>query len=134
LNGSGSDVDGTIASYQWTKISGPSQYSIVSAKKAQTTVNNLSQGTYQFELTVTDNQGATGKDTVIVTVYAAAQTLNQPPTVNAGPDVTITLPNNNVTLSGSASIPTACILSMDSNFGPADDIISPTQLARTSPI
>jgi hypothetical protein len=72
MNGSGSDADGTIASYQWTKISGPSQYSIVSATQAQTTVNNLSQGTYQFVLTVTDNQGAKGNDTVTVTVTAAA--------------------------------------------------------------
>src|SRR5204862_354977 len=100
LNGSGSDADGTIASYQWTKISGPSQYSIVSATQAQTTVNNLSQGAYQFVLTVTDNQGAARKDTVNVTVNAAA---NQSPTANAGPDINITLPTNNVTLNGSGS-------------------------------
>src|SRR5206468_4242418 len=100
LNGSGSDADGTIASYQWTKILGPSQYSIGSATQAQTTVNNLSQGAYQFVLTVTDNQGAAGKDTVTVTVNAAA---NQSPTANAGPDINITLPTNNVRLNGSGS-------------------------------
>ncbi|MGN6532524.1 MAG: PKD domain-containing protein, partial [Ginsengibacter sp.] len=31
LNGSGNDSDGTIASYQWTKVSGPSSYTITNA-------------------------------------------------------------------------------------------------------
>ncbi len=68
LFGSGNDPDGNIASYQWTKISGPSQYNIASSTQAQTVINNLVQGVYQFQLTVTDNLGATGKDTVKVTV------------------------------------------------------------------
>ena len=83
LNGSGTDADGTIASYQWTKISGPSTFTIVSPSQAQTAVNNLVQGTYQFQLTVTDNQGATATDTVVITVNPAA---NIPPTANAGTD------------------------------------------------
>ncbi len=103
-----------IASYQWTKISGPSQYNIVSPTQAQTVINNLVQGVYQFQLTVTDNLGATGIDTVKVTVNPA----NIPPTANAGPDQTITLPTNTVTLFGSGNDPdgTYCFLSMDKNF------------------
>src|SRR5207249_178246 len=97
LNGSGSDPDGTIASYQWTKVSGPTQYTIASSTQAQTTVNNLAQGIYQFELKVTDNQGATGQDTVTVNVNAAP---NQPPVANAGTDQSITLPTNSLTLFG----------------------------------
>src|SRR6185369_7337307 len=84
LSGSGSDPDGTIASYKWSKVSGPSQYNIGSSTKAQTTVNNLIQGTYQFELTVTDNAGASSKDTMKVIVNAASTPINQPPTANAG--------------------------------------------------
>jgi hypothetical protein len=72
LKGSGTDADGTISSYLWTKIAGPSNPSIATPNQAQATVSNLLQGTYQFELKVTDNGGATGKDTVSVTVLAAA--------------------------------------------------------------
>lgn len=68
LNGSGTDVDGTIASYQWLRIDGPTQYSIATATQAQTAVNNLAQGTYQFVLIVTDSKGAKARDTVTVTV------------------------------------------------------------------
>lgn len=68
LSGSGTDPDGTIVAYSWTKISGPTTYTISSASQAQTTINNLVQGTYVFQLTVTDNSGATGSDQVTVTV------------------------------------------------------------------
>jgi hypothetical protein len=71
LSGSATD-DGTISSYAWTKIAGPSSFVIVSPNAATTAVNSLVQGVYQFVLTATDNNGATGKDTMKVTVNAAA--------------------------------------------------------------
>lgn len=108
LAGSGSDPDGSIASYQWTKISGPSQFTIVSPTQAQTVINNLVQGVYQFQLKVTDNLGATGTDVVTVTVNAAS---NQAPTANAGSNQNITLPINSVTLIGSGSDPDGSISS-----------------------
>ncbi|MCC7400754.1 MAG: tandem-95 repeat protein [Chitinophagaceae bacterium] len=127
LNGSGSDADGSITSYQWAKISGPSQFTIVSPTQAQTVINNLVQGVYQFELTVTDNLGATGKDTVTVTVNPAN---NQPPTATAGVNQNITLPNNTVTLNGSGSDPDGSIASYQWTkiSGPSQfSIVSPTQ-------
>ena len=57
------------------------------------------QGVYSFELRVTDNNGAFGRDTMQVTVNAA----NIPPTANAGQNQVITLPTNYVTLSGSGT-------------------------------
>src|SRR5215207_10056557 len=71
LNGSATDADGSITSYQWTKISGPSA-SIVNAGNAITQVNNLVPGEYSFELSAVDAQGATGRDTVQVFVYKTA--------------------------------------------------------------
>lgn len=71
LNGSGTDADGTIASYLWKKISGPTQGTIVSSATATTAVSNLAQGTYSFELTVTDNSGQSAKSNVQVTVESA---------------------------------------------------------------
>ena len=101
LNGTASsDPDGTIASYAWSWVSGPSQYSITNAAAATTTLTNLAQGTYVFKLTVTDNSGASASTTVKVIVNPAP---NQPPVANAGSDITITLPTNSTTLNGTAS-------------------------------
>jgi hypothetical protein len=100
LSGSGSDADGTIVSYLWTKISGPSSGTIPNINSAATSVTGLVQGVYLFQLEVTDNNGATGTDMMQVTVNAAA---NIPPIANAGADQTITLPNSGVMLSGSGS-------------------------------
>ena len=101
LSGSGTDPDGTITAYSWVKISGPGVGTITSPSSASTTVTGLTTiGVYKYELTVTDNNSATGKDTMQVTVVAAA---NVPPTANAGPDQTITLPTNSVSLPGSGT-------------------------------
>jgi hypothetical protein len=102
LSGSGSDGDGTIASYAWTKVSGPAGETISSPSTASSAVNNLSEGVYTFRLTVTDNAGALASDDVLVTVNATTPS-NQPPTVSAGADQTITLPTSSVNLTGSAT-------------------------------
>src|SRR5690606_2536107 len=63
LNGNGSvDPDGSIASYQWTKVSGPAQFAISNAGVVNPVVSNLTTGVYVLELLVTDNKGATDKD------------------------------------------------------------------------
>ena len=100
LSGSGSDADGTISSYNWTKISGPASYTIVNPGSAATDVTGLVQGVYQFQLQITDNNGAVGTDIVRVTVNAAA---NIPPVANAGSDQTITFPVDSTTLLGNGS-------------------------------
>ncbi len=74
LTGSGTDPDGTIASYLWTYISGPAGSIIGSATKAQTLISNLTQGVYVFKLKVTDNNGATASNQMQLTVKAATGT------------------------------------------------------------
>ena len=104
LNGSASsDPDGTIAKYQWTKIAGPASYDIVSPGDSSTSVRSLVAGIYQFELKVTDDGGLYSLDTVQITVLALGQQ-NQPPVACAGPDQSITLPVNDVTLDGRCSV------------------------------
>lgn len=100
LAGSGSDPDGKVVSYLWTKISGPSAFNIVNPKSAVTDVSGLTEGVYQFQLTVTDDKGATGSATIKVTVNSAT---NKAPVANAGSDKTTTLPINAVTLTGSGT-------------------------------
>jgi len=84
--GKGTDVDGTVTAYHWVKISGPSKGSIGNASSPTVLLTNLGQGVYLYELTVTDNNGAKGKDTVQVTVNAATATTATPSLqVVAGP-------------------------------------------------
>lgn len=108
LVGSGTDADGTITAYAWSKVSGPSGGTIASPTSATTNITALVQGTYVFRLTVTDNSSSTATDNVTVVVNPST---NQVPTANAGPDVTIQLPTNTTTLSGSGTDPDGTISS-----------------------
>jgi gliding motility-associated-like protein len=81
LNGSASaDSDGNITFFTWRKIDGPSSFTIQSENLSITSVNNLVEGIYQFELTVSDNFGVPDMDTVSVTVRKAVIT-NLPPVI-----------------------------------------------------
>ena len=62
------DADGWITSFKWTKISGPSSYSIVSPTSNYTKLTGLVVGTYVFRVTVTDNKGGTDTDDVTVKI------------------------------------------------------------------
>lgn len=70
LNGTLSfDPDGgVINAYSWIQISGPNTVSMSNENGATNRVCGLIEGEYQFELTVTDDEGETGTDVIIVTV------------------------------------------------------------------
>ena len=69
LDGSGStDPDDGIATYAWTQESGPSEATLVGQDSSVLTVSILDEGTYVFELQVTDQAGASTMDQVEVTV------------------------------------------------------------------
>jgi hypothetical protein len=71
LNGAASkDPDGSIASYTWSKVSGPSSYVLSNPNAISPVLSNLVEGVYVFRLQVKDNQGATGSDDVTITVKA----------------------------------------------------------------
>jgi alpha-tubulin suppressor-like RCC1 family protein len=102
LDGSASyDSDGTITSYSWVQLSGNGGVTIQGSSQVQPAIYGLTPGTYVFQLTVTDNFGATGTATVTITVDAAATV--QAPVANAGADTSIALPANSVVLDGSGS-------------------------------
>lgn len=102
LNGTASyDPDGTIMAWRWTKIAGPScQFN--HADSAITKADQLMQGIYLFELQVTDDKGASAKDTLQIIVNVASGN-NHPPIAVAGADLTITFPNDSISLDGSSS-------------------------------
>jgi hypothetical protein len=62
------DLDSNIASYLWTKVSGPASYRISNPDQPLTTVTGLAEGSFVFQLTVRDALGLTSTDTVRVTV------------------------------------------------------------------
>lgn len=68
LSGSGGDADGSIPTFRWAKIYGPNTGTITNPNSASTTVTELTQGNYKFQLTVADNQGAIAADSMQVTV------------------------------------------------------------------
>jgi|GEM_PF-6707808 hypothetical protein len=69
LSGSVSDPMGTIVSYEWTQLAGPSQTILVNKNNRTTIARNLSlSGLYVFELKVIDNRGLTGRDSVDINV------------------------------------------------------------------
>jgi len=87
LSGLGSDPDGVIAAYAWSQVAGP-EVGLDGATNAVATfvAPPVSEDTVlTFQLTVTDDQGGTGDDTVDVTVSSA----NVPPVADAGLDATV---------------------------------------------
>ena len=100
LTGSGTDTDGTIASYSWTQTAG-STVTLANASSASATfsapdISETEQLT--FQLTVTDNDGATASDSVNVTVNP----ISILPIAQAGEDQSV-MTGSEVILAGSGT-------------------------------
>jgi fibro-slime domain-containing protein/RHS repeat-associated protein len=100
LNGTATD-DGLPANSSltasWRVVSGPGPVTFADASSLTTNATFVDPGDYVLELKVSDGQ-LFSTDTLTITVIPR----NQPPTVEAGPDQEIELPNS-ATLNGSAS-------------------------------
>ena len=71
----------------WSKVSGPGAVTFARADSPTTDVTFGAVGTYELKLTASDSEFTRG-DTVVVEVLPG----NEPPTVNAGPDLSVTHP------------------------------------------
>jgi hypothetical protein len=72
LNGSGSSAPAGIKTYEWTKISGPSNYNIVNKNAISPVIKDLALGSYVFRLQITDKKGVIASDEVTVNVTQAS--------------------------------------------------------------
>jgi len=103
LNGNGFDSDGSVDSFLWTQISGPS-VSLANENNATTTFDAPtvdSNTTLIFRLTVTDNASDSTTSDVTINILDK-ESNNLAPTANAGDDQTI-IESLTVDLNGSGS-------------------------------
>ncbi|KGJ89257.1 hypothetical protein ND16A_2150 [Thalassotalea sp. ND16A] len=125
-----SDSDGTIVSYNWTEHGN-------TINNAPTFTITMPIGVHTVQLEVTDNQGATSTDIVVITVLAATPTApidsfsGSPTTITAGEsailswtttgaDSVVINAGPNLPLDGSISVsPTATTLYILTAIGPA---------------
>ena len=75
LIGSAIDANGIVTNYKWTKISGP-KGTIVSPDSRVTSIKGLMEGTYIFQLMITNNNGITATDIVQIDVITTAASSN----------------------------------------------------------
>ncbi|WP_455206099.1 PKD domain-containing protein [Kaarinaea lacus] len=102
VSGSGSDSDGSISSYAWTQVSGPTVM-LTNADMAMVSFvapDVMADTAITLRLEVTDNSGATDTDDVIITIIPVAN--NQPPTVTVGADRLVN-GTDDVTISANAN-------------------------------
>lgn len=105
LNGTVNDDGqpaGSSVSISWSKVSGPGTVTFTNASAAATSASFSVAGTYVLRLTADDSEYASSAD-VTVTVNPDPGQVNQPPSVNPGPNQTISLPTDTVTLNGTAT-------------------------------
>ena len=88
LTGTGSDPDGGTLGFQWTFVSRPagSNATITNANAANASFVADVAGAFELRLTVSDNQGGTATDTVVITATPASA---RAPNDNAGPDQSV---------------------------------------------
>ncbi|MEX0273270.1 MAG: malectin domain-containing carbohydrate-binding protein, partial [Flavobacteriaceae bacterium] len=68
LTGTGCDPDGGSVTYLWSQTAGPSGATLTGTNTETLSVSGLVEGSYTFQLTVTDDETDTASDTVNVTV------------------------------------------------------------------
>ena len=69
-----SDSDGSVVSYSWTQVSGPSIATLSGEHTPELWASDLTVGIYEFEVFVTDDDSASSADVVQVTVEDSVMT------------------------------------------------------------
>ena len=100
LYGSGYD-DNKIVRYEWKQTNGPSKAIVNGTTTPTLLVSGLTRvGSYVFELTVWDDNGASHSDTATISVNP--DPYNNPAEVTVSEDITVTLPIESISLEATA--------------------------------
>jgi RHS repeat-associated protein len=131
LNGSATDdgLPNNTLIIQWSLVSGPATVTFSSPNTAVSQATFTVAGTYVLQLSASDTQYTTTSNTTIT----VNPQVNQPPVVNAGPNQTIVLPVNSVTLNGTVTddgLPNGTLIISWS--GPAGVTFNPANKAVTT--
>lgn len=102
LNGTVTDDNLSAVHTMWSKKMGPGNVSFGDPTALNTSARFDEVGTYVLELNASDPPYSVS-DFMTVTVEDGSSGGNLPPTVSAGPNQTLTWPNNDTDLSGSVS-------------------------------
>jgi len=108
FTGSGTDTDGIVTSYSWDFGDG------VQSSSQNPSHTYINKGIYNITLTVTDDDGATGSDSVTITVNEPP---NQPPTASATANPTTIEVGQSVQFTGGGTDSDGTIASYSWNFG-----------------
>ncbi len=125
---------GNFMSIRWSVVSGPGIVTFTDANQAATSAGFSGPGVYLLRLSADDGEYASTSD-VLITVNSSPD--NQPPTVRAGADQTISLPTNNVTLAGVAAddgLPVGSTLAVEWTMisGPGNVVFGSPNTSETS--
>src|SRR5690606_18119722 len=69
LSGQGESDNGDIVKYEWVQVEGPEAATVQASPDGGAEVGNLTEGTYRFQLTITDSKNMKATDVVTVRVY-----------------------------------------------------------------
>ena len=130
-----SDAGGSIISFKWGKLSGPSGDQVISASQARTDINFIAPGNYTYQLIITDNQGNNSASRLSILVNPAPLPVASIPTAIVGNDQTITLPVNTFILDGKSSKDIGGTITSylwGKLSGPEGDVISNSDQQKTT--
>lgn len=123
-------TSGSIVTWFWRNLSGGA--AVIGTQAQTTTITGLVQGTYNVELTVTDNAGQQDTDTMTITVNAAPLIA---PTCAGTASISITLPINQAALVMTATSNSGLGISSYGwvkTSGGAGSITNPTSASATA--
>nr|XP_056710238.1 dyslexia-associated protein KIAA0319 homolog [Euleptes europaea] len=115
IDGNQSVDDTKIVSYHWEEIEGPPRKQKASADTSVLQLSDLVPGNYTFRLTVVDSDEAANSTTASLIVV---KPVDHPPIANAGPNQSISLPQNSIILSGNQSYDDHEIVSYEWSLSP----------------
>lgn len=128
IDGSFSTDDSNDLTYKWELVSAPMSYPRELPDGPTLALDNLVEGNYTVKLTVTDKDGDSNSTLAYVDVIKET---DYPPIANAGEDIIIHLPQNEVDLYGNQSVDDHGIVNWEWTRAGGQELAADTKNMRT---